>query len=401
VERTYDHVRILAMIDFCFDSLGNYNIGYPNLAVDNLSPDEFDQTYPRVLPLRLLMYLKRAGIKFNVHTVTSASVGSWYPVALGWHDFNCDYFGLMSDHVLQLIREKSVKILFYYHEGDHPGKIRDRFDDLCLIHSLPKDCYLFISSNSSADAYQRCRYFNDHEYFFSYINRFQPWSMATDKPRQFEFTALNRVHKWWRASAMADLHYHGILKHSLWSYNTSCLIEDLECNNPLELDSINGWRSRVKHFLSEGPYVCDTPNDAAHNDHRAVNTDLYLNSYCHLVIETLFDVDGSGGAFLTEKTFKCIKFGQPFVIIGPGGSLKTLRDQGYRVFDHAIDNSYDLIENNTERWLAVRETIKKIQSQDLHRWYLSCLTDVQHNQRLFESMAHNSLQSLAADLDTI
>lgn len=389
------------MIDFCFDDLGNYGLGYPNLAKPGLRADEFDVTWPMVLPLRLLMYFRNAQIKFNVHQVDHAPIGSWYPVALAWHDFECDYFGLMSSALHQRIRAREIRVLFYYHEGDHPGRIQDRLDRLCVLHDLPYDCYLFISANSTAQYLPRCRYFNDHEYFFSYINRHQSFDLATDHPRTHEFTALNRIHKWWRASVMSDLHHQGILDQSLWSYNTLCTIDEDENDNPLELDSQVGWRDQLKKFLAGGPYVCDSQDETAHNNHRKINTDLYHNSYCHLVIETLFDVDGSHGSFLTEKTFKCIKFGQPFVIIGPVGGLEVLRNQGYRVFDHAIDNSYDEIENNTQRWFAIKNSIHKIKNQDMYRWYLSCLEDVHHNQKLFQSLSHNSLQKLAADLDTI
>jgi hypothetical protein len=48
------------------------------------------------------------------------------------------------------------------------------------------------------------------------------------------------------------------------------------------------------------------------------------------VFETHFDADQSGGAFLTEKTFKPIKHGQLFFIAGLLAVYKVLRDQGYR-----------------------------------------------------------------------
>jgi len=115
-------------------------------------------------------------------------------------------------------------------------------------------------------------------------------------------------------------------------------------------------------------------------------------------LETLFDVDQSGGTFLTEKTWKCTKFGQPFVIIGPVGSLDILRSSGYRVFDHAIDNTYDVIEDNTERYLTVRNTISKIQALDMHDWYLRCLDDVHHNQWQFVTKATGALDRLVQKL---
>lgn len=387
------------MIDFCYDSLGEYNIGYPNLAKPGLGPAELDETYPRSIAFRPNMYFRQADISWRVHLVEDAPKGSWYPVALGWHDFGCDYFALMSPRVLGRVRDNQIRVLFYYHEGDNPERIQTRLDYLCAQHNLPLT-YLFISANTAADRYPRTCYFPDHELFFKYVNRRQGFPTITDHERKYKFTALNRTHKWWRASVMTDLHRHGLLEQSLWSYNTTCGIDDQEEDNPISIRSDSGWYDDMKKFIAHGPYFCDGPDEDEHNDHRRVNTDLYTDSYCHLVIETLFDVDQSGGAFLTEKTYKCIKFGQPFVIIGSVNSLQSLRDAGYQVFDHAIDNIYDTIKDNTQRWLSIRETIRKIRSQDMHQWYLSCMDDLKHNQEIYQEKIQISLDRLICRLES-
>lgn len=374
-------------------------LGYPNLARLGLQGHEFDDKWPRTVPLRLLLYFDRAGIAHNSFTVQEAPQGSWYPVALAWHDFDCDYISLMSSVVLSRVRNRDIRILFYYHEGDNPAKIKQSIDMLCAAHNLPSDCYLFVSANTSAACLDRFYYFPDHEHFFRYVNRRQVISDIHIGPRSHEFTALNRTHKWWRASCMADLHQSGVLDRSLWSYNTGCTIDDREEDNPLELESVVGWQDAVTDFVKNGPYFCDSNNHQSHNDHRRVPESLYYNSYCHLVIETLFDADQSGGAFLSEKTYKAIKFGQPFVIIGTAHSLSTLRQQGYRTFDHAIDNSYDEITDNTKRWLAIRKSILEIQSQNMHEWFQQCLPDIKHNQdtfhKIFSASLHDMIQRLS------
>jgi len=121
---------------------------------------------------------------------------------------------------------------------------------------------------------------------------------------------------------------------------------------------------------------------------------LYQDSYCHIVIETLFDVDQSGGAFLTEKTYKCIKFGQPFVIAGGPGSIAALRSAGYRMFDHVIDHGYDAIQDNNLRWQALRQEIQRLRSLDLHSLFLRCMADLQHNQDLYQQPCLPSLAGL-------
>jgi len=369
------------MINFCFDTLGDYGIGYPNLARPGLMPNEFDVTWPYTIPNRLQMYLNSASVAFSIWTVDLAPTNSWYPISLAWHDFDCDYFALLLEPVKKRLRQKEIKILFYYHEGDNPKRIQQRFNRCCIDNQLPVDCYVFISANTAANDIEHFYYFCDHENFLKYINRTQQFTTITDNYRDYIFTALTRAHKWWRATAMSQLLHEGLLEQSLWSYNTRCLVGDQQEDNPIPLSDFE--QTLMNNFIEQGPYYCDSDNEAAHNDHRYIAEHLYTHSYCHLVLETLFDADQSGGAFVTEKTYKCIKFGQPFVIIGTAGSLKTLREAGYRTFDNAIDNSYDLIKDNKLRWQAVKKTITKIKQENLHEWYLKCLPDLVHNQQVF------------------
>jgi len=385
------------MINFCFDTLSEHNIGYPNLARLGLEASKFDVTWPRSIPFRLYKYFSAAEIPVSVYTVESAPTGSWYPVSLGWHDFDCDYFELLSDTVKLKLKNHSIRLLFHYHEGDNPGRIKDRFDQLCAQHQLPKNCYLFVSANSSAAELENFYYFSDHESFFKYVNRHQTPGNISNSSRSYKFTAINRAHKWWRATCMSQLKNQGILEHSLWSYNTNCLVGDQFDDNPISLSKSK--ETLLKKFVKQGPYFCDSDNADAHNDHRYVTEHLYTHSYCHIVLETLFDADQSHGAFVTEKTYKCIKFGQPFVVIGTANSLETLRQQGYRVFDHAIDNRYDTIQDNNLRWAALQKTIAKIKSQqNLHQWYVNCLPDLVHNQQVFMQQQTPTVQKLAKKL---
>jgi hypothetical protein len=369
-------------------------LGYPNLANLGLGPDEFDVTWPRAIAFRLLVYLGYAQATWTSGLVESAPRGSWYPVAIAWHDFDCDYFDLMKPTVISKLKSGDMRVLFYYHEGDNPERIRARLDHCCVQHKLPLNCYLFLSANTAADQVDKFYYFPDHEHFLLYVNRRQGYTPVTDLPRSYDFTALNRVHKWWRASIMSDLYADGLLSNSQWSYNTTVTDGDRSEDNPISIHNVPGWPAKLDQFLSGGPYYCDGSNEVAHNDHRWINADLYLKSYCHIAIETLFDVDQSGGAFLTEKTYKCLKFGQPFVIAGAVGSLQALRDAGYRVFDSLIDNNYDTVVDNTQRWFAVKEAIAKIKSQDMHSWYLKCMPDLIHNQQLYIQRTKPTLDRL-------
>jgi hypothetical protein len=115
-------------------------------------------------------------------------------------------------------------------------------------------------------------------------------------------------------------------------------------------------------------------------------------------METHFDADQSGGAFLTEKTFKPIKHGQMFFVAGPAGSLQVLRDLGYRVFDSVLNNSYDLETDATQRWMALTRSIYFAQSE-LPDLFEQCRSDIEHNQQLFQAVKTERLNTLIKEIN--
>lgn len=391
------------MIEFCYEQMAAPNLGYPNLAQSFSVPgsqdwNSLDHVWPRTVPLRLLMYLDWANIPYSV--VTTPKNFAWYPVGIAWFDHAIDYFELMSTQSLELLRQKRLKVLFYYHEGDNPFVIKDRLDQLVTKHKLHADSYVFISANTMASWCKNFLYVPDHELFFNHANRYQQ-PIVSNSNRRYMFTAVNRLHKWWRAAAMTDLILNDLLENSLWSYNTANNLGDESyTDSPIVFGWKLDWRNRAEKFINESPYYCDLLTEQQHNTHGQVNLDLYNQSWCHIVLETYFDVDQSGGTFITEKTFKAIKYAQPFVIVGPAGTLAELRRMGYRTFDHAIDNSYDTIQDNSQRWFAIVRALKQIKSHtNMQQWFDLCRDDLVHNQKMFLSRPLDTLNTLIKELE--
>jgi hypothetical protein len=368
---------------------------YPALAQWQAEPyteawRQFRYHWPYTVPCELHEHCVTHGFPYQFVKLDQAhGAENFYCVGLGFFDFNIDYIALIPAEVW----DHNYTVLFYYHEGDNPGRIKQRLDQLCQQHGIDTRRYCFVSGNSAADHVPGFAWFADHELLYWHRNQRVPATSVHLNPRSHRFTVLNRTHKWWRATVMADLERAGILDHSQWSYNTDMLIGDDPVDNPLELDVLD-LRSAVEQFVAGGPYVCDSLTADQHNDHHLHVPEHYAQSYCHIVIETHFDADQSGGTFLTEKTFKPIKHGQPFVIVGPAGSLQALRDLGYRTFDHVIDNSYDLEPNNTQRWQKILNSIQQINQQDPDAWFAQCLDDVLHNQQHFLASKRTRLNTL-------
>ena len=376
---------------------------YPAFAqhcADPYTPEwrQFVQHWPNTVPVELHEHCVTHNFPHNLYSIDNYPPGSYYTIGLGFFNFFINYFGLFPIPVQQQLRSGNLKVLFYYHEGDNPYRIKEALDKQCRSYQLPIECYRFISGNTAADNIPGFAYFPDHELLYWHRNRKVLAPPINTHSRRRIFTALSRTHKWWRATVMADLVRNGLLYNSYWSYNTDIALNDLPEDNPIEVDTLE-IKSDVDDFLTGAPYTCDSQTSDQHNDHSQIELAHYTDAYCNIVLETHYDTDQSGGAFLTEKTFKPIKHGQPFVIVGAPGSLSALRKLGYRTFDHAMDNSYDTIQNNTQRWQKTLQTIQQIQQQDMNAWFQNCIPDIQHNQQLFLSSKYARLNSLLERLN--
>jgi hypothetical protein len=367
---------------------------YPALAAHEARPytqrwREFGQHYPYTVPVRLQEYCDHHSVRLNINQNSTRL--QFYPIGLAFFDFAIDYVGLIPLHIKEQIRLSAVKILFYYHEGDNPYRIKQRLDHLFDLHGLCAADYVFVSANSAADCLDNFVYFNDFELWYWQRNETVPATPVHTNPRPYNFTVLNRLHKSWRATVMADLHRNSILDVSQWSYCESGVLDD---DNPIEIDLIDNLRPYIEQFLTQAPYVWDDLDQAQRNDHSQIGDDRYhTDSYCNIVLETHFDADQSDGVFLTEKTFKPIKHGQLFFVAGCAGSLQQLRALGYQTFDSVFDNSYDLITGNTERWCALRTAIKQA-NRDMHKIYVTVADQIRHNQQLFLERKTQRLNTL-------
>jgi len=81
------------------------------------------------------------------------------------------------------------------------------------------------------------------------------------------------------------------------------------------------------------------------------------DSLLYLVTETVAD---GRRHHLTEKTFKPIALGMPFVLVGTQGSLEYLRSYGFKTFGHIWDESYDSIADPHERIRAIARLLKTL-----------------------------------------
>lgn len=105
------------------------------------------------------------------------------------------------------------------------------------------------------------------------------------------------------------------------------------------------------------------------------------DSYLNMVTDTFFEHWGKT-TFISEKVFNAMLHGQMFIMMSPPGTLAYLRSIGYETFGDFIDESYDLIDDNHQRLVAVTESFVEFASkprEELQRIYRQCMSTLQRN----------------------
>lgn len=383
------------MVNFYFDNIVDGK-PCPNLAKHKAAPYTpewrgFSKKWPFSEPFHFLEYLEKENIKYQIVTKPENAI---YPVSVSFFDFSVNWFDLCNSAVLSALKAKTLKLWFFYSEGDNPRRIQRHLRTQCIQHNIPESQVHFTSANSSAAGLENFSYFVDDEMLYRLRNEADPVEFHTRR-RSKKFTALVRTHKWWRATTMARLWKQNLHHIGYFGYNTELDVGETEADNPIEVDSFGTLRKTTKQFLQHGPYTADEYDSDYHNLYHYTIPEHYNNSYLNLVLETHLDADQSSGTFLTEKTFKPIKNAQMFLIVGPQHSIRQLKRMGYKTFDHIVNHSYDNIENNTQRWKAVmQEAERLILHEHLHSLYEECREDILYNQKIFARSKASRLNTL-------
>jgi hypothetical protein len=109
-----------------------------------------------------------------------------------------------------------------------------------------------------------------------------------------------------------------------------------------------------------------------------LNSKPYTDSYFSLVTETVFDYPYS---FRTEKIWKPIAIGHPFIAVSNQGYYRDLHQLGFKTFGNLIDESFDQIGNNADRLERIAQIVEDLCQQDLASFVKECYNVCKYNQQ--------------------
>jgi len=129
-----------------------------------------------------------------------------------------------------------------------------------------------------------------------------------------------------------------------------------------------------------------------------IPTQLFNSTAYSIICETCYE---NGTHMLSEKTAKALLGRRLFVMFSGAGMLKFIRNEGFKTFDGIIDESYDDIKDNTQRWTAAFNQVKKLCSMDQNEIFKQVQPICEHNFKHaldLESAPKSKIQNLLNNL---
>lgn len=216
-------------------------------------------------------------------------------------------------------------------------------------------------------------------------------STTLEKKRKYDkkFLCLNRRWRWHRPLLVTLLNQRGLLNQGYvslaraddnkgwkqaWSwlsnyYKSHVVLGKIFTGSPQELPDM---------YLDQTDLVT---NRADHE--RSIN-EYYEKTYFSVITETTYH---ENVPFLSEKIFKAIAMGHPFIIAGSPGTLQHLKKLGYMTYGNIIDETYDSILDHGDRMLAIVNEIDKLCNLDKEQfkaWLANARTIATHNKLILK-----------------
>jgi hypothetical protein len=204
--------------------------------------------------------------------------------------------------------------------------------------------YYFFHAIAANEWYHQYRWDRPHYYghkhlFISYNNLVNPF----------------RAH---RIDLLCRLYDKNLISQGLVSYRVPDVTGEVEravTRNPWYTNESKEIYERQKHQLDK-PLIIDTENVEGYLS-ATIDLANCRDSFVHVVTETEFFKDK---LHLTEKIFKPIVAGQPFLLLAGTGNLEYLRSYGFKTFSDYWDESYDNIADPGKRVEAVVAILEKL-----------------------------------------
>lgn len=339
-------------------------------------------------------------VKYNDYSVPVI-----YVIELIWKDIDSLFKYVDIDAMNYIIKRRIPLLIYFPTEGfsfntaNWVNVLKDKFKQ----HNLEKNLKYLITGNLLNDPleiFNKTYALNYFEYELSHnVGIVQEYNSVESK-KPYDFLSYNANPRPGRTALASEILRHNLNENALFSWigNPDWSFESTK-HETFKLLPQKGQKY-YKKILKRGfsPYILDVDNQEKSGVINTINVEHYDNSYFSLISETETD---NHCRFITEKTYKPIYAGHPFIIYGSPGILKYLRSIGYQTFPTLFDESYDNEQDPVERMqLIIKEVqkFKRLNSNEKLEIIKSQNNIVKHN---YENLLKRWNTVMFNDLDNI
>ena len=342
----------------------------------------------------------------------------YYPIFFNKTELLDNLNSISLDYAVQhSVHQKNCKIIII---SRYEGWTWDRYHTLIEFlkdqYGFTNDSFVVLSNNAIGSDTYNSIFFNFWEYFSYSDNPLKEKHLGksavfNNTDRQYKFICLNRRCHSHRFAVTAQLYNHrdqSLLSfakagHAIYDqFPTFRYFNDQKkMFNQIYQKSAMLWEK----LKLDDKVPLTLPSSLDPYDHENLETnpildeypEKFYHSYLHIVVETTMS-----NIFYSEKTFKPIKYFQPFILIGAKGSLLQLRNLGYKTFENYIDESYDEISNNEDRLIqAVNAGLNFVGQTNLSSILQEMYPILEHNHNILNERSRSTRGKLHQDISSM
>lgn len=237
----------------------------------------------------------------------------------------------------------------------------------------------------------------------------------TAVPKTHKYLCYNRMPHIHRIVLIGALKNLDLIKHGKISMYTNLdygagykktldYISEGDCKNCWHQNQefYDGVRLGLAQCESSFPWKLSLENHGDNPCNNKLNDYLeHASTFFSIVTETGFynrfnkDFCFAHNVYLTEKTYKAIKYKHPFVLVGAPNSMLYLRNAGFRTFEPFIDEAYDEEINDEVRMQKILEQIHRLCNMsmtELSDWKSDMNHILEHNYNILHSLSGSSYE---------
>jgi len=268
-------------------------------------------------------------------------------------------FDFVDKRIIEHVKDGKAKIVFIFPNEAHfnlgwytnPSNI---IDTMCIKEGLTKDQVYFIHGEFNSPL--------TTNYTYIPVDVFQTWlTYPRINPSVFNpvddknlfLSYIRRTHNH-RLLYICELIENNLLNRGLVS-----------CQGDAQRDSVDRVKQLCRTDLTAAakvldiirPITLDVKNLSKENPANVIYYEHYDRTFMSVVLETHYNNEA---IFFSEKIWKPISAGHPFMVITGMNFLRELKNRGYRTFDKWFDESYDTMPNLNDRISCVISELNRL-----------------------------------------